>query len=405
MARILLAWELGANLGHIAPLRALALQLRARGHDCAFAVRDLDGAEEFLEPELGPVFQAPVRLSAIQNPLRVQVSYASLLHNTGFDDALSLAGRLRAWRQLMQNHCCDLLVCDHAPTAHIAAGTLGIPVLQLGAGFMVPPLAQPFPVFRPNTRVSTAILAHNEAAVLKTLCTTLKKFGAPCPETLQDAFRHASRALITYAELDHYDSALRDEPYLGLPMMTHGAVPEWPAGNGPKLFAYLRPSKDLQALLTALGRMPMRVLVRIGSISAGKLKSFERPGMVISDQPLDIALAVRDCDACINYASHGMVAEMLLAGKPGLLLPDNVERSLAALRVQQLGAGLSPPAKGDFNLSQALRRIVDDPTLKNAAQAFAARYRSSNRALIMPQLAERALALIKTPQRGASAGS
>ena len=77
------------------------------------------------------------------------------------------------------------------------------------------------------------------------------------------------------------------------------------------------------------------------------------------------------------------------------LLPDNVERTLVAIRAQQLGAGIAPPPKADFNLSQALRRIVEDPAMRHAAEAFAARYRGLDRGQILPKLVDRALALIR----------
>lgn len=404
MARILLVWELGGNLGHIAPLRAIALELRKRGHQCIFAARDLDATEEYIEPELGPVFQAPIRLNAIRNPLRVQVNYASLLHSTGFDNALSLAARLRAWRELMQTQRCDLVLADHAPTAVIAAASLNIPTMQLGTGFTVPPLTTPFKIFRPDTKVSTDILLHNEKAVLDTLGAACVRLGITAPASLQQAFAHGARAILSYPELDHYHVS-RDDTFYGVPNTSQGMAPVWSAGTEPRFFAYLRPSKVLNPVLAALNRMPARVLVRVGGVAASKLKSHERPGMQIVDQSVDMTVAARDCDAYINYASHGTTAEMLLAGKPGLLLSDNIERNLVAIRVQQLGAGLSPPAKGDFNLSQALRQLVDDHTMRNAAEAFATRYRSHHRTEILPKIAEHALGLIKAPRRGASTDS
>jgi hypothetical protein len=404
MARILLAWELGAGFGHIVPLRALAIELSHLGHECVFALRELETAEDFLDPSLGPVVQAPLRLSPIHSPLRVQVNYASLLHNTGFDDATSLTARLRAWREIIRGYGCELLIADHAPCAVAAAHGLGLPTLQIGTGFTLPPLVQPLPLFRPNLRVSDEVLLHNEAAVLATLGAAYARLGLAAPVSMQQVLGHGQRALLTYPELDHYGIA-RSEAYLGLPEMAQGMAPEWPAGEGPKLFGYLRPSKHLQALLTALKRLPARVLLRVAGVAAGKLRGFERPGLHITDQPINLRLAAAGCDAFINYGAHGATAEMLLAGKPVLLLPETIEQNLVAVRVQQLGAGLTPPAKGDFNLSAALRQLLDDPSLRQAAEKFAARHAPQIRAQIIPALAERASALIKNPQRDVSAGS
>ena len=50
MARVLLAWELGGNYGHLVALRALACELRRRGHECVFAVLALES--EPVDPTL-----------------------------------------------------------------------------------------------------------------------------------------------------------------------------------------------------------------------------------------------------------------------------------------------------------------------------------------------------------------
>ena len=82
---MLLAWELGGNYGHLVALRALARELKRQGHTCTFAVRGLGSAQAFLDPRLGPLVQAPVRLTPGSNRVRTQLSYASLLHNIGFN--------------------------------------------------------------------------------------------------------------------------------------------------------------------------------------------------------------------------------------------------------------------------------------------------------------------------------
>lgn len=404
MARVVLAWELGANLGHVAPMRALAMQLCKLGHACTFVARDLESAEEYIEPELGPVVQAPIKLNAIQNPVKVQVSYASLLHSTGFDDVRGLAGRLRAWRQMLLSTRAEILFADHSPTALIAAHTLGIPAANCGYGFLVPPVLTPFPSFRADLKITPEILLRNETAVLGILNAALEKLKLPAYPTLQQPFAAATHSVLGYAETDQYEVA-RPEPYLGLPDFSQGQKPQWPAGNGPKIFAYLRPFKDLPAVLTALQKSSTRVIVRVGNVSQGKLKSFERPGMVITDQSVHMGEAARSCDAFINYASNGNTVEMLLAGKPGLLFPSNVEGQLTVRRLLQMGAGITPPIKGSFNVSEAIRRMVEDSALHSAAQGFAQRYANKNRSTILPEVIQRSFKQFKIPVRGASTRS
>lgn len=401
MARVVLAWELGANLGHVAPMRTLAIELRKLGHSCTFVARDLDSAEEYIEPDLGPVLQAPLKLGPIRNPVKVQVSYASLLHNTGFDDARSLAGRIRAWRQILQATRCDILFTDHSPTALIAAHTLGIPVANCSYGFVVPPILTPFPSFRTDLKFTSEILLRNEAAVLLILNEALEKLKLPGFKTLQQPFEAALHSVLGYQETDQYEVA-RPEPYLGFPDSSQGDKPQWPADNNPKIFAYLRPFKDLGVVLTALQKSSANVIVRVGTISPNKLKQFERPGMVITDRRIHMGEAARSCDAFINYASHGTTVEMLLAGKPGLLFPSNIEGQITARRVLQMGAGIIPPVKGNFNVSAAIRRIIEDPALRAAAEGFSKKYSGKTRSEILPALIERAFKHFKLPVRVAS---
>ncbi|HVT35052.1 MAG TPA: hypothetical protein VHE37_05690, partial [Nevskiaceae bacterium] len=93
----------------------------------------------------------------------------------------------------------------------------------------------------------------------------------------------------------------------------------------------------------------------------------------------------------------GLTAEMLLAGKPGVLLPDTLERALMARRAVQLGAALAPPENGEFNLSAALRTVLTDSRLANAARAFARRHHHLDRAQILPRMADRILDRVSFP--------
>jgi len=391
MSRILLAWELGGGYGHLASLRTAARQLRAAGHDCMFAVRLLENAAEFLEPGLGPLLQAPVRLGNGRNPVPLQLSYASLLHNTGFDDPLGLAARIGAWRELMRACRAERLVVDHSPIALIAARSLGIPAAAIGTGFDLPPLVNPFPSFQPWAPVPLEQLRHNEAQVLIELNRALERLRLPPYDTLQQIYAGCARALLTYPELDHYD-APRQEPCLGVPDYAQGAAPDWPDGEAPRVLAYLRAHPQLDAMLKALSASKARVLLRIAEIEPERLRPWLRPGFHVVGHSVDLRRAAQDCDSYLHYAAHGTVAELLLAGKPGVLWPDNVERWLVARRAEQLGAAVVAPQQQEFDVGAALERSLNDVRLRQAAERFAARYRGHDRGAIPATLAQRVLA-------------
>lgn len=392
MAKVLLAWELGGNYGHLVALRALARELKRQGHDCTFAVRDLGSAQAFLDPALGPLVQAPVRLTQGRNRVRRQLSYASLLHNIGFNDPVELAGRLQAWRTLFRALGTEFLFADHSPVALIAARTLGIPAACIGNGFTVPPRLSPFPSFRAPPAGATQgrelerVLLQNEVAVLKELNHALALLKLKPFALLQDIFRGVSPALLTYAPLDHYEVP-RTDPFRGLPDYSYGAPPHWPSGKGPKIFAYLTPNTSLPVVLEALKRSKARVLVRLVGGLAGDAAPALRAGLAVTTSAVNFRQAAESCDAFVNYGAHSTVAEFLLAGKPGILVPDLHERVLTARRASSMGAALSLRATAVAPLKRALDHVVEDPATRRAAQAFAALHGRNNRADILPGLA------------------
>jgi UDP:flavonoid glycosyltransferase YjiC (YdhE family) len=299
-------------------------------------------------------------------------SYASLLHNVGFSDPVNLAAWIAGWRDLITTLDIDEVCVEHSPVALVAAGSLGLPALCVGQSFTVPPLVQPFPSFWPGLPVDDDVLDANERTVLAALNTALRQLGLPPLDSLQAIFRSALPGLLTYQELDHYDLP-RPEPYLGLPEDTaHGAEPSWPAGSGPRLFVYLQPSSRLNQVLEELSRSSARVLVHRGD-------------------NIDVARAAAECDGFMSHGGPGVVSEMLLAGKPGLLLPNYHEQLLLARRVVDLGAVLVPEHQ-DLALDEAIDRLLHDATLRAGAEAFAARYADQARGRIADDLVAEFLA-------------
>lgn len=409
MAKVLLAWELGGNYGHLVALRALARELKRQGHSCTFAVRGLGSAQGFLDPQLGPLVQAPVRLTQGRNRVRVQLSYASLLHNIGFNDPVELAGRIHAWRTLYRALGTEFLFADHSPVALIAARTLGIPAACIGNGFTVPPRQSPFPSFvgaghardsvgAPSGATAGAapdrdlqnILLKNEAAVLKELNHALALLKLKPFALLQDIFRSSTPALFTYSPLDHYEVP-RTETFRGLPDYSYGSPPRWPDGRGPKVFAYLSPNTSLPVVLKALKQSRARVLVRMPGVLPDAAAEVLRPGLSIAADPVHFRAAAESCDAFVNYGAHSTVAEFLLAGKPGILVPDLHERALTARRAAGMGAALGVRATSVPPLRRALDQVIEDPAARRAAAAFAAGYDRQNRGDILPGLVSEVL--------------
>ena len=65
--------------------------------------------------------QAPVWLHPLARPLD-HANYTSVLASAGWMDAVGLAGLIASWRHAYDCIRPDLVLCDHAPTAALAAG-------------------------------------------------------------------------------------------------------------------------------------------------------------------------------------------------------------------------------------------------------------------------------------------
>ncbi len=391
--RVFFAWELGSGFGHLAPIRALAKELKDRGCTLTFAARTLGDSLRLLSP-YGRLYQAPVRLKDGRNPVRTQVSFASLLHNTGLDDPEEYAGRIAAWRHLMQDSKAQLVFADHSPAAMVAARTLDLPICHTGTGFTVPPVLTPFPSFQPTMKIEDKVLLHNEAEVLKELNMSLERLKLKPFGSVQEIFKGQLPGIFSYPELDHYE-VKRPEPFLGLPNIAEGAPPPWPqGGSGPRIFAYLRPMKNLKPILEGLKACKAQVVLRVTDLAPKKIAAFVRPGMTITERQIDFRKAAAECDAFFNYSPHNTVAEFLLAGKPGVLVPDLHERILTGRRATALGACLAPQSDNSADVAAALNRIVEDLAPRKAAVAFAARWHKLDRSTIIPRLAQAALKLV-----------
>jgi len=62
MSRILIAWEMGRNWGHLSRLVPLAKRLKSRGHSVLAVVRDIAAASATLGPAEVTFIQGPCHI-------------------------------------------------------------------------------------------------------------------------------------------------------------------------------------------------------------------------------------------------------------------------------------------------------------------------------------------------------
>jgi UDP:flavonoid glycosyltransferase YjiC (YdhE family) len=397
VASILYAWEFGANLGHVGAFMPLARTLRDQGHDVHWMVTQPAVVGDFLAGEGFTWLAAPTMPEAIrQGP---PLTYADILLRFGYADPLALFGLVGGWREAMRLAGSRLVLADHAPTAVLAARTMGIPVMLFSNGFTVPPRRSPLPNMRPWTQVPEHVISQLDLNALFAANTVLARFKCAQMQHLAELFDVAEEALVTLPELDHYADRGPARYWGSLPSAGGGRSVTWPAGRTPRLFAYLRlESPHHEAVLAALFALGHATVVYFPNMSPDLKARFASPHMTFLDHPADIEQMTREADVAITYASLTTTTAFLLAGKPLLMLPGHLEQFLVARRVEEMGAGrLVNPEQPPGDLRVMLADLIDNPFWRDNARAFATKYAAFDQQAVIGNLVRRITEMLNDP--------
>lgn len=372
MSRVLLAWELGGNYGHLSTLLPLARLLRKRKHEPVFVVRDLAVASALLGKEFS-YLQAPMPPDSIRQS-RVPVSYADILSGRGFGKRDALVGILHAWQVLFDLAQPDMVVAQFAPTATVAARQASIPSLQMDTGFECPPEVRPYPCFRPWMKITREALLEREDALLQTI-------NVVCgwrSEDLRSALRADLSLLITLQELDHY-SGRRGGRYIG-PIFGHntGEKLAWQNTTGKRVFVYLRPFPELRALLAELRQSRAEVIAVIPGIDRELADAFSSEQFRIISRQVRLGTLLPQADLVVSHGGHGLTSACLLQGVPLLVFPIMIEQWMTARNLERMKTGMrvSREALRKHGCGSALSVLLTDPLYRERTDAVAAKYRS-----------------------------
>lgn len=376
MSRILFAWELGANYGHLSRQLPIALQLRQQGHQVFFVVRDTAVAAQLLAPHGFAFTQAPYNTKRLS---LAPANYAEILVASGYADQSTLSGLVQGWLSLIQLFKADLIVIDHAPTALFAAHLINLPAIPIGTGFEIPPDHSPLPSIRPWDVGPNDRLQRADGFVLEQLNNIAKSLGKRTLDSINELFQ-GDKLLATFAELDHY-GVRAGETYAG-PLFWNAPshTVTWSEPDKPHLFAYLRPSvPGFENLLKVVSKLKAEVVVVAPGAPAALVKALSSPGFRIHSQPVQMGRLLKSADLAITTGGTGTVSQCLLAGIPLLLVPQNVEQYLMALRVEKMGAGLAArKMRQEVDFTGLLEALLRNPGFRQAARDFAKRYAEFN---------------------------
>lgn len=405
MSRIVFAWELGANYGYISQFLPFARELKARGHEVVMVVRELHHAGRMLADSNIPVMQAPLWLPTVQGLPEPPLSYAEILLRYGYHDASSLSGVVSAWRAMLMLFRADVVIASHAPTALLAARSMGLAAAPLGTGFSIPPHLNPTPNLRYWNSVPYERLTGSDEMVLKTANAVLAACGVAPMQAVWELFAAQETFLCTLPELDHYPHR-GGATYWGAVYDTEmGQEVAWPdidttnpaSGNADasqeakRILVYMEPHhRDFITLVEIIAAQGHLALICAPGIADNVRQKHSSAKIRIFNQPIKFAGLLADCDLTICHGGHGTTAGMLQAGIPLLMFPNHLEQFLLAARVKSLGAGesvdleSSPP-----DLSLKLLELLKTVDFRNNAQKFAAKYQSYTRQQQLAQITAR----------------
>ncbi|MGD9719799.1 MAG: glycosyltransferase [Pirellulales bacterium] len=370
MATFLLTWELGGGLGHLVPLRALAIGLRQRGHRAVVAVNDLPGASALMS-EI-PCIPAPVHVPLRSRMIAEPSTFADLLYNAGCADESILQGLAFGWRSLFEVIDPDVVVMDFSPAALVALQGCRPRRVLLGCGHSCPPDVSPLPDLCPWRDNYPDRLRQTESQVLEALNRQLARQFAPPLARVAELFQRVDLNLLTtFAELDHYQVRGAAD-YWGVLADLPGEHPTWPDGSWPRVFVYLKPRGEVGPLLAELGRRNLSTIAYVPK-AAGARQAALPSCLHITDQPLDLEQILATCDVAILNAGHNTTARALLAGKPILALPISGEQQVVANNAARLGAAVSVTGRPDECIA-GLEKLLADERFAQAARVFAAKY-------------------------------
>lgn len=372
MSRILMAWELGGNVAHVNRLLPLALALRARGHRIEFVLRQLERGQALLAPHGFSLLQAPLWLGKTP-PLAAVPSYAGVIQRCGYHSVPSLAGLVAGWLRLYDLAEPDLVIAEHAPTALLAARCRGIAALRIGTGWSLPPATTPPASLTPWAPTSPRRLAQADGQVLLSINGVLAEHGAEPLPSLGALSGNAGDVLVTFPETDHYGARAGLRYWGAVERGISAAPPDWPAGAGERIFAFVEAGHDgLPALAAELARLGLPAILYVRDLPAAKARSLAAPSLRVVAAPVDFEAVTRDARLIVCHGGHGTVTGALRAGVPLLILPRQAGQRLLAYRLlRQRLAHVGEPRRPALPLAAAIRRALDDAHVADAARRFA----------------------------------
>ena len=375
MASVLFCWELGAGFGHLTPHREVLSALQQKGHTVHVAVRDLNRANKAFEGKQFAFWQAPTPQNRPEKMFKPTINFTQILYNTGLGDPSGLAMRISAWRNIIKATRPQVALVDYCPTALLALRGLGIPTVVTGTGFFIPPNVTPFPAFPMTRNLATGeTLFFQEKQFLSGINAALAKHRiAPLNNLAQMFHDVAGKIFRALPEFDHYPKRGPAE-FLGLPPDPPRASTTWPSGDGPRVFAYLKPFQTLETLLTELQQRRLPTIVACDGIAKDLQDKYASETLRFVPPTIDIVQMGRESHFAITNANLTTSVRLLLQGCPLITIPLQLEQTLVAHNFRRLGVGMVLRTNAAGDIAPQLTEMLENTKYRDAAGALARKY-------------------------------
>jgi len=395
VSRILLCWEIGTDYQHLLSLQSVARFYQGKGHEVWVAGRDVTKLRRLFSDVKIHIIQAPYSDSAAELGVEKQAprSYADFLRRCGFHHSDALSGLVSAWRSVFSFIKPDLLLCDHAPVALLAARGLmrggqygqgrneSVAKIAVGMPFSVPDDNRPAGVFFAGDLAKSDIVRY-EDDIVKIINKVCIEFYIPCINNLADLLSDFDQCIFqTYSELDHYgyrSHAQREiTTYVGtvVPDFTEPAL--FPHFRGPKIYCHVKGTVETPVLLKTLQAIECSAIVLADGIPSAIINAHQSRHILYVDKPVNMQDVLSQSTFAISNGGINSVSLFMKAGIPVALFPLHIEQFLMAKRVEALNAGLQLSLTDVDSALQGLQK-VNSRQKKIAAGLFEEKYQAAS---------------------------
>ncbi|PAV24782.1 hypothetical protein CF392_14355 [Tamilnaduibacter salinus] len=340
MSHILLIWELGEDLGHLARLSKQAEAFMGRGHKVTVAAKDLSRANVFFRGSRVRLVQSPIWLPRLKRP-RLTKTLADILAYKGYGDVEGLSALVKAWRTLLADAKPDLVIFDYAPTALLASRDLAIPRVIVSNSYSFPVPGIPVQDLCPWVKAPLEAMQRNEQRVVDNVNQVAKRESLPGIHCIADLYEHDAAFNADIPTFDIFAAERSAPVYVGPPANRMSfPVCDWGPGGGKRVLVYLKPARQhVDAALKTLAESDVIVRGYYAGKMTPELRSLQSPSFQLSDSPLDMAASLEGADKVVAHAGIGTVCDSLLAGKPLFGLPTQIEQTFNSHKLAELGMG------------------------------------------------------------------